>query len=112
MLNSGSALHPKEVGLIRLQPLLILSKDKSLLSEVKDFIKNEFDDYIYIIEEAYIEGDLEFEKYKLHILSFEDQKAVLKLRNGTKIEDIYEDLEDLLEKFGRELIKYYHESFR
>jgi hypothetical protein len=112
-----SALKPKEVGLVRLQPLLVWSEDLELKKEVEDFLNAEFDDYINIISLDSLDHTSlklrvveDLKEINIHILEIKPKSAKLTFRTGKVIEEEFDDLEELLEKIGRELIAYYHKS--
>lgn len=121
----GNALNPKDIGLIRLQPVLILSKIEKHKKFAEEFINLEFDDYLYVVSLESLEafnstslkqketGSFEsLKNYHLHLIEIFEEKAILTFRNGKKIEKEFEDLEKLLEEFGRELIAYYHKMMK
>lgn len=105
-----SALKPKEVGLIRLQPVLVISDIEDSKKFAKDFLNIEFDDYIYLIDYENLENYEDYENYNFHTIKIFEEKAELHLKNGKKVEKDFDDLEQLLEDFGREIIRYYHKT--
>jgi len=115
-----SHLHPKEVGLIRMLPVVIWSKDHDLANAAKEYIGMEFDDYINIIQ---LDVIYDFEKiddineiekvidtYDFHVIRIHSSKAELILKDNTRFVEVYDDLETLLDNFGRKLIRFYHEN--
>ena len=113
-------LHPREVGLIRMLPVVIWSKDDEISNIAKEYVNGEFGEYINLIELESISGfeelkDLEeienlIDKYNFHVIRIEAKKAELILIDDSRFEEEYEGLEKILDNFGRKLIAFYHKS--
>lgn len=113
-------LHPKEVGLIRMLPVVIWCLDEDLHKTATEYINIEFGEYINLIRFDVISGfenlnDMEeigklIDKYNFHVIKLETKKAELILIDDTRFDEEYEDLEEILDNFGRKLIRYYHEN--
>ncbi len=112
-----SALNPQEIGLIRLQPVLIISEKPEDKTYAEEFLNNEFDDYLYIINLndltdydglSDINNFDRLKEFKLHIIRIFDHTCELHLRSGQVLKYDFENIEVLIEKCGRELINYYH----
>jgi hypothetical protein len=119
MHDESHHLNPKEVGLIRMMPLVLWSKDTELIKQAAEFINEEFGEYINIIsvDEILTFIDLDFdeidkkiEEYDYHLIKFSDHKAELVLKDSTRHARDFEDLEELLEDFSRRMISFYHKT--
>mgnify|MGYP003491520850 CR=1 FL=1 len=117
---SHNHLHPKEVGLIRMLQVLVWSEDKELEVQARQFLFDEFGEYIFLlnVDEMSVLESLdpskyheELDKYDFHLIRLSNNKAELVFRDESKAERVereFEDLEMLLEEYGRLLISYYH----
>lgn len=112
--------HPKEVGLIRIIPVVIWSKYEDLAEAAKKHMSTEFDDYVNIIQLDAIHGlnkidnvneiEKTIDRYDFHVIRIYRSKAELILRDNSRYEELYDDLETVLDKFGRKLISFYHQN--
>ena len=102
--------------------VLVWSEDKELEVQARQFLFDEFGEYIFLlnVDEMSVLESLdpskyheELDKYDFHLIRLSNNKAELVFRDESKAERVereFEDLEMLLEEYGRLLISYYHKN--
>lgn len=107
-------LHPSELGLIQLMPLIVWGDNTEFVSKVKNFIKEEFGEYINILQ---IEEISKFEDiindifaYNYHVIHLTANQAKLIKINSEELILEFEEIEKTIGCLCRELIRFYHEN--
>lgn len=113
-------LHPSEIGLIQLMPVVIWGNDEELIESVQNFVADEFGEYINIIrisEISAFDKKNDFERieefimqFDYHLIHLKENEAILLKNNSEKTVLGFEEVEKTIGILCRELIQFYHQN--
>ena len=108
--DCSSHLHPHEVGMEKLQPLLIWSDNKEVLEDLLPYIRSEFCEEIILLDVEHLptikdkdvdkEIHLTLEEYDFHFIKILSSDIELILKDNQRHRLQIGDLESDLEKIG------------
>jgi hypothetical protein len=119
MVDNCSHLDPREIGMEKLQPVLIWSRDAELLERHLPYIRDEFCEEILLLDINHLHFSKKLVKegienvlgdYDFHFIKVNEKTIELIFRDNTKIvADIY-NLEHDLEQYVRKVIQWGREK--
>lgn len=113
-------LHPSEIGLIQLMPVVVWGNDEELIESVQSFVADEFGEYINIVrisEISAFDKKNNFEtieefimQFDYHLIHLKGNEAILLKNNSEKTVLEFEETEKTIGLLCRELIQFYHQN--